>query len=135
MAAPITALYAALSGFMALVLAGLVVRGRWRYRTSLGVGTEPGMERAVRVHANFIEYVPLILLLLLLNELNGRGPLLLHAAGSVLLASRVLHAYGLSRKSGRSVGRFYGTAGTWLVVLVLSASLLVASLPGLGGGS
>ena len=124
MSAPITALYAALAGLMVLVLAILVVRGRWRHRVSLGTGTEPAMERAVRVHANFIEYVPLALLLLLLAELNGAAAPLLHAAGVLLLASRVLHAYGLTRVSGRSFGRFYGTAGTWLTILVLSGWLL-----------
>jgi uncharacterized membrane protein YecN with MAPEG domain len=124
----VTALYAALAGFMVLGLAGLVVRARWRYGTSLGIGTEPGMERAVRVHANFIEYVPLALLLLLVAELNGISASLLHAAGILLLVSRTLHAYGLSQRSGRSFGRFYGTAGTWLTLLLLSASLLYATL-------
>jgi uncharacterized membrane protein YecN with MAPEG domain len=115
---------------MLLVLATLVVRGRWRYRTSLGTGTEPAMERAVRVHANFVEYVPLALLLLLLAELNGAPRVLLHAAGALLIASRVLHAYGLSRVSGRSFGRFYGTAGTWLTILALSVVLLAPMLSG-----
>jgi uncharacterized membrane protein YecN with MAPEG domain len=124
----VTALYAALAGFMVLGLAGLVVKARWRYGTSLGIGTEPGMERAVRVHANFIEYVPLALLLLLVAELNGISASLLHAAGILLLVSRTLHAYGLSQRSGRSFGRFYGTAGTWLTLLLLSASLLYATL-------
>jgi uncharacterized membrane protein YecN with MAPEG domain len=128
MTTSITALYAALAGFMVLGLAGLVVKARWRYGTSLGIGTEPGMERAVRVHANFIEYVPLALLLLLVAELNGISASLLHAAGILLLVSRTLHAYGLSQRSGRSFGRFYGTAGTWLTLLLLSASLLYATL-------
>lgn len=124
MTSPITALYAAFAGLMLLALAALVVRARWRYRTPFGVGSEPGMERAVRVHANFIEYVPLALVLMLLAELNGVDGTALHGAGIVLLASRGLHAFGLSRSAGRSFGRFYGTAGTWLVMLGLSAALL-----------
>lgn len=126
MPAPISAAYAALCGLLLLALAGLVVRARWKYRTSLGVGTEPGMERAVRVHANFVEYVPLALLLLLLAELNGLRDPLLHACGVTLLASRILHAHGLGATSGRSFGRFWGTAGTWLVILALSLALLAA---------
>lgn len=125
MAAPVTALYGGLAGLMILALAALVVRARWRYRTTLGVGTEPGMERAVRVHANFVEYVPLAVLLMLLCELNGASPALLHGAGILLIASRSLHAWGLSQTSGRSFGRFYGTAGTWLTVLSLSGDLLL----------
>ena len=125
MTAPITSLYAALAALLLLALAGLVVRARWRYRTGLGIGTEPAMERAVRVHANFVEYVPLTLLLLLLAELAAAPAGLLHACGATLVVCRVLHAYGLSQTSGRSFGRFWGTAGTWAVILALSVTLLL----------
>ncbi|MCU0975650.1 MAG: MAPEG family protein [Steroidobacteraceae bacterium] len=128
MAAPVTALYAALSGILLLVLAALVVRARWATRTALGTGTDPRMERAVRVHANFVEYVPLALLLLLLAELNGLPPIALHAAGLALVVSRVLHAWGLSRHSARSFGRFWGTLGTWITIAALALALLVATL-------
>lgn len=124
MHAPITALYGATAGLLLLLLSWLVVKARWRYSTSLGAGTEPAMTRAVRVHGNFTEYVPLALLLLLLAELNGLPPPFLHAAGTLLLVSRALHAWGLGSSSGRSFGRFYGTAGTWLAILGLSLSLL-----------
>ncbi len=128
MAAPVTALYAALSGVLLIVLAALVVRARWATRTALGTGADPRMERAVRVHANFVEYVPLALLLLLLGELNGVPTGVLHVAGIVLLASRALHAWGLSRHSARSFGRFWGTLGTWITIVALAAALLVATL-------
>jgi len=121
-------LYAALAALLFVALAALVVRARWKYRTGLGIGTEPAMERAVRVHANFVEYVPLALVLLLLAELGGASPRLLHACGGLLVLSRLLHAYGLSRASGRSFGRFWGTAGTWAVVLALAVTLLWRSL-------
>jgi uncharacterized membrane protein YecN with MAPEG domain len=124
MFAPITALYAGLSGLLLLALAGLVVRARWRYKTSLGTGTEPGMERAVRVQANFVEYVPLVLVVMLACELNGVAAGALHTAGVALVASRLLHAWGLSQHSGRSFGRFWGTAGTWLVLLGLSLAAI-----------
>ena len=128
MTAPITGIYAALAGLMALLLAAWVVRIRRRHKVSLGTGKEPAVEMAVRVHANFIEYVPLALLLMLLGELNDLPRLALHGAGILLLASRVLHAVGLGRSPGRSFGRFYGTAGTWLVVLGLSLALIARTL-------
>lgn len=123
--APVTATYAGLCGLLLLLLAALVVRARWKYRTGIGIGTEPGMERAVRVHANFVEYVPLALLLMLLGELNGIPVPWLHGCGVVLVSSRCLHAYGLGVSSGRSFGRFWGTAGTWAVILALAVALLV----------
>lgn len=128
MQASITSFYAALLGLLFVALAGLVVRARWKYRTGLGIGTEPGMERAVRVHANFVEYVPLALVMLLLAEVGGARSGLLHACGGVLLASRLLHAYGLGGSSGRSFGRFWGTAGTWAVMVTLSFTLLWRAL-------
>jgi uncharacterized membrane protein YecN with MAPEG domain len=128
MMAPITGVYAALAGLMSLALAALVVRARRRYKTSLGTGKEPAVEMAVRVHANFIEYVPLALLLMLLGEFNGVSSPALHGAGILLLVSRILHALGLGRSPGRSFGRFYGTAGTWVVMLFLSGALLAAVL-------
>lgn len=123
MNAPITALYGAGAGVLLLFLSWLVVGARRRYGTGLGTGTEPALTRAVRVHGNFIEYTPLALLLLLLAELNGLPAPFLHAAGALLLACRVLHAWGLTGSSGRSFGRYYGTAGTWLVILALSLAL------------
>jgi uncharacterized membrane protein YecN with MAPEG domain len=123
--------YAGLCGLVYIVLAGLVVKARWRYRVNLGAGSEPGMERAIRVHANFAEYVPLLLVLLVLAEMQGLPATAVHAAGCVLIVSRVLHAWGLSRHSGRSFGRFYGTVGTLL--LLASLSIYLAARPLLGG--
>lgn len=124
---PVTALYAGLLGLLLVFLSANVVLARRRYGVRLGVGDEDGMQQAVRVQANFCEYVPFALLLLLFSELAGLSAAWLHAAGAVLLASRLIHARGLSQSPGRSFGRFYGTAGTWIVVLGLSAWLLVAA--------
>ncbi len=128
MPAPVTTLYAAVFGLLLLALSALVVRARWRFRVGLGTGGDVGMERAVRVQANFTEYVPLALVLLLLAELAATPPVALHAAGTSLVACRLLHAWGLSLSSGRSFGRFWGTAGTWLVLLALSGWLLLRAV-------
>ncbi len=120
MSAAITALYAGLLGILYLVLAGFVVGHRRRARVGLGTGGDTALERAVRVHGNFAEYVPLFLLLLLVAELNGAAAWLLHAAALVFVVARLGHALGLSRSSGVSAGRFWGTATTWTVLLVLA---------------
>jgi uncharacterized membrane protein YecN with MAPEG domain len=51
----------------------------------------------MRVHANFAEYVPFALLLMALAESMAPPRLLLHLVGLLLLAGRLLHAYGLSQ--------------------------------------
>ena len=85
------------------------------------------MQQAVRVQANFTEYVPFAVLLLVLAEITGLPSMAVHAAGMLLVASRLLHAFGLSKSPGRSFGRFYGTAGTWILIVSLSTWLLYAT--------
>jgi uncharacterized membrane protein YecN with MAPEG domain len=67
---------------------------------------------------------PLGLVLLLILELNGASPLLLNALGGSLFVARLLHAFGFSRTSGRSFGRFVGTVVTWLMLAAASAFAL-----------
>ncbi|MFU8894891.1 MAG: MAPEG family protein [Gammaproteobacteria bacterium] len=116
----ITALYAGLFGILYIVLCGLVVANRRRARVGLGLGSDTGLERAVRVHGNFAEYVPLFLVLLLLAELGGAAAWLLHIVGAVVFLARIAHAYGLSQSSGTSSGRVMGTLATWVGIFVLA---------------
>jgi uncharacterized membrane protein YecN with MAPEG domain len=95
-------------------------------RVGIGDDGDPAFRRAIRVHANAVEWVPLVLLLLLVAELCRASPVLLHAAGIALIAGRLLHAFGLSAHTGYSFGRFVGTALTWLVLVVLALYDIVA---------
>jgi hypothetical protein len=79
------------------------------------------------VQANFTEYVPFAVVLLVFAEITGLPGLAVHAAGLLLLVSRLLHATGLAQSPGRSFGRYYGTAGTWLTIVALSIWLLYAT--------
>ena len=117
----ITLLFAALHGLLLLVLVARVSRLRHGRRIGFGDGGDPELARAIRVHGNFVEHVPFALLLLGLLELSGLGALWLWIFGGVLLLARLMHAVGLSRSSGASFGRFYGTAFTWLVLLVMAS--------------
>jgi len=121
-------LYTALLGLLLIALSVRVVLARRRFRVRLGSGTEDGMQQAVRVQANFAEYVPLAVVLLVLAELTDMPIVAVHAAGIALVTSRLLHAWGLSQSPGRTFGRFYGTAGTWLVITGLSLWLLFATI-------
>jgi uncharacterized membrane protein YecN with MAPEG domain len=116
----VTAFYAGLLGLLLIYLCFAVTLNRRRTKVGLGSGGDSALERAIRVHANFTEYVPLALLLMGLGELNNAPSVLLHVAGIALLFGRLLHVAGLSRSSGTSFGRFWGSALTWLVILVMS---------------
>ncbi|MBA3563045.1 MAG: MAPEG family protein [Gammaproteobacteria bacterium] len=125
MGAPITSIYAALCGILMIALAMRVSLARRRYRVGVGSGGHEPLERTIRVHANFVEFVPLALVLMLLAEMGGVTGWLMHAFGITLIVSRLLHAWGLARAGGESFGRLYGSLGTWALILVLAGLILL----------
>lgn len=125
---PVTALYAGLLTVLVIVLSSRVSRLRMRYRVGIGDGERPELARAIRVHANALEYVPLGILLLLLAELNEMPVPFLHLAGSALFLGRILHASGLTRSGGKTSERFVGTGITWSVIAALGVALIVGAL-------
>ena len=124
----ITGLYAALLGLLLLGLSWQVTRHRQRARVSLGAGGDEALERAIRAHANLAEYAPLGVLLIALAEMNGAPPWWIHVTGAVLVVARCLHAWGLGGTSGVSTGRLWGTALTWLAILLASLTNLWLAL-------
>src|SRR5438105_14686515 len=116
----ITALYAALVALILLVLAVRVSSFRRRLKVGFGDGGDPALQRAVRAHANAVEWALPVLVLMLIAELNRASPLLLHGCGIVLIVARILHGAGVSQVAGMSFGRFYGIGLTWAVLLVLA---------------
>lgn len=125
----ITSLYAALSGILLLALSSRVVNGRRTHKIGLGDGGNDELQRLIRVQANFVEYTPMILVLILLVEMNGNSAELVHGLGIALVISRVLHAVGLTGTAGISMPRFIGTLGTWMTLAIASAVLLMDTLP------
>lgn len=119
-----TGLYAGLCGLLFLWLSWKVIVERRRSKVGLGDGGDAGLQRAIRVHANFIEYTPFALLLLLLAEMTGAWAAFIHLCGAALVVARVLHAQGLGSTAGYSRGRYLGTLGTWIVIGCLSLALV-----------
>ena len=112
--------YAAILAFIYIAFTARVIRGRGQYRVNLGAGGNDDMERRIRVHGNFAEYVPFTLLLLLMDELRGLPPLALHLLCLGLLAGRLSHAWGVARVGHHFRFRVGGMALT-LTVLALAA--------------
>jgi uncharacterized membrane protein YecN with MAPEG domain len=124
----ISALYTGVYALLLVALAMLVSRRRLRTRIGLGAGGDAQLERAIRVHANAVEWGLPLLLLLLIAEENRAPPVLLHVCGIVFILARVTHAVALSRVSGHSTGRSAGIALTWAVLAVLAVWDIVAFL-------
>ena len=127
-AAPITALYAAFHVLLAFTLATRVIRLRLQHRVGLGDGGNEALGRAIRVHGNNMEYVPLALVAILVAEVNGASSLLVHACGIMLTLGRLLHAWGLGHSSGPSVGRTGGTVLSWAALFTAATGGAIAGL-------
>ena len=99
---------------------------RRRLRVGIGDGGHRVLKRAIRVHANFVEWVPLATLALLVADLCRVDARLVGGLGATLVLARGLHAFGLGRHPGASPGRFTGTALTQLVMLVSAGAAFFA---------
>ena len=86
------------------------------------------LQRTIRAHGNFIEYVPLGLLLLVALEWEAAPSGFLWLLGATLILSRIAHAWGVIQTYGPSPGRAIGFFGTWLVYLIGSLACLYYSL-------
>ena len=123
---PVTALYAALLALLYLRLSFAVIRHRRRSQIAIGTKGDVHLERAARVQANFSEYTPIVLLLIYFIEATGYPGWAVHSCGLVLLAARAVHAHGLAQEREDLRFRVTGMVGTFLVLLVSAALLLVA---------
>jgi len=125
MALPVTSLYA---GLLALMLVGLAVRvalRRRHYRIGIGTGDNADLARAVRVHGNAVEYIPIGVLLLALIEVQGGHAAGLHVAGAGLVLGRVFHAWGLAESEGVTWGRTGGMLLSWLSLIAMAIWLVL----------
>ena len=121
----VTMIASGLLALLLLFLGGYVIAGRVGFKVDLGDGGNAALRQRIRAHANFVEYVPIALILLFLVEKESIGPRWLAVAmGTTLVVARLWHAQGLLSKEGVSAGRFMGTNLTGLVILVGAAGCL-----------
>ena len=101
---------------------------RLSQKLSLGKVQDDGiLQRKVRAHGNFVEYVPQGLLFLVALELMNAHVGLIWLLGGTLTVARVAHAYGVITKYGPSIGRAIGFFLTWFVYIVGSIACLYYS--------
>lgn len=122
----VTPLYASLLALLFVALSVRALRLRKTLRIAIGDSGSPAMLRAMRVHSNFAEYVPLGLILISMVELQAAAPLFVHGLGIALLAGRLAHAWGVSQPRENFAFRTFGMATTLGTIIVCSAFLLWA---------
>ncbi|MEK9771899.1 MAG: MAPEG family protein [Nitrosomonadales bacterium] len=94
----ITGLYASLLFFLYFKLTRNVISLRRKHNIALGDGKNNLLEMAIRAHGNFIEYVPIGLILLGALELNKMNKLIVFVLGAFFLAGRIYHAASLQKE-------------------------------------
>ena len=121
----ITATYVVALTVIMIVLNTLVTVARLKTPISLGDSGNDRLLEANRRHMNFIENVPMAVILLALAEAGGAGATVLHTAGLALVALRLIHPFGISVTTPKRAARIIGSTGTKAVQLGLCVVLLM----------
>ena len=120
---PITTFYALPLAIIFLALFMNVTMSRSKLNQSIGDGGHVELHERIRKHGNFVEWVPMVMILMVLAEANGTGSLWLHAAGLLLTIGRILHPLGLRANVATHPLRIAGNMGGILATVILVISL------------
>jgi uncharacterized protein len=123
MSLPITSLTAALAAILLLILSFIVSAGRGKAKVDLGDGGNEMLIRRIRAQGNFVEYVPMALILIGLNEMAGANGTLLWVLAAALLVGRIAFAHGII--ASVMATRAGGMMLTYLALLIASVTLLI----------
>lgn len=124
----ITANYLAILALIYAALALQVVRLRRSNGAPFSDGGDAGLRSAIRAHGNFMEYVPIIALMVALLEMSGASPSRVHLLMGALVLSRLLHPLGMYATPG-SVRFMICRGGSILLTigLLVSCALTILS--------
>ena len=120
----IVPVYTAIFGLMFVYLSICVIKQRRSAKVSIGDGDNPALRKAIAVHNNFSQYVPLALLLIAFVELNHASATITHGLCACLLVGRVAHAYGLAQPVQNMKLRQIGMLLTFGVIIIAAFYLL-----------
>lgn len=136
MVLPITLMYTGIFAIFALVLSARagIYRGKAGASILYGEPTNWELATRVRVQQNFLEYVPMMLILMGLIEANGGNRWFLYAVGDLLILTRIAHAVGLKHDDMANKWRGIGAGGTALITLASAIYALWISVPAIVAG-
>jgi uncharacterized protein len=126
----ITALYAAPLALLMVALSIHVTMLRAKTKISLLDGGNHQLTERIRRHGNFVENVPMVLLLMLIAETLGTSGTWLHAIGGVLAAGRLIHIFGISYEKADALPRIIGGGMTTLATLLAAGNILARVMAG-----
>jgi uncharacterized protein len=119
------------AAYLAIFFVGITIKtilGRMKNRIGIGDGNVLEMTRLIRAHANFAEYVPLTLILMILCELKAAHQDAIIAAAILLCVGRTIHYFGVIRVKEKLIFRQVGMVSTLFSILTLAVCLIEALL-------
>ena len=123
---PVTMLTTAILGIILVGLGAYVIHGRFKHVLAHGDQGNVDMLIRMRTQSNFIEYVPIALILLALLESSGADQRILAFGAIVLVLLRISHIFGM-RQDQPAIFRRIGAMGTFIILIIASIwALLVA---------
>ncbi|MEO1554063.1 MAG: MAPEG family protein [Pseudomonadota bacterium] len=118
----VASVYIAINILMLVWFGMRVVARRFRGKISMGDGGSDDLARAIRVHGNASEYVPPMLVGLLVLAFLDAPIWALHALGIGFTLGRIMHAFGMS--GAPIILRQFGMLLTWSAMGIVSLAIL-----------
>lgn len=100
-----------------------IIRLRYLEKVLHGDGGHPLLMQRMRAQANFIENTPIILVLIAVIELTGKGGRWIAFVGALFLLARVFHAIGMDRNDASPL-----RAGAVLVTMLTAIGLAAIAI-------
>ncbi len=124
----ITATYLAVLALLYAALGLQVARLRRGNRVVFGDGENMKLRSAIRAHAHFAEYVPIITLMVAMLEMSGLSAIEVHILMGTLLVARLLHPFGMYAGPRTWQFRVCRVGGMVVTIgLMVSCALLILS--------
>lgn len=118
---PITTMLASVAAVALVALSISVSFARMKAGVDIGASDDKRLLRSIRAQGNFIEYVPLAVILCGLAEYRGAGSAWVWTIAGLLILGRAAHAAGML--SGVLPLRALGMLGTYGSLLIGAAAL------------
>ena len=120
----LTGIYASMLAVLGIYLGIAVSILRGKTGIAILHGDNMVLAERMRRHGNFVESVPLVLILMGAVELAGASPNWLHAIGGILLVARIIHPFGIDHQKPDAPARIIGTVGTQIATLIAVVFLI-----------
>ena len=120
---PITLTIAGAAAIVNIWLAVRIVMVRLKAKVLIGDGGNALLTARMRAQLNYMEYTPLVLILIGLIELAKGTQTWLWAAGILYILGRIVHPFGMDKQTPHPL-RGVGILTTWIVLIGLAGYAL-----------